>query len=495
MRHSLHCSTIVPSGAKWLLMLLLAVTAVLRAEQVGTPIDIGSRRELFVDRLLVERLDGLAHKMHEPRSAGPALTFDRPYEGAFVGYVTVLQDGSTYRMYYRGLPAVRSGQADHSLATEVTCYAESTDGIHWTRPSLGQFELDAGRDNNVILARSPACHNFSPFLDARPGVDAARRFKAVGGERGGLVAFVSADGLHWSKLQDEPIITRGAFDSQNVVFWSEHEQCYICYYRTFKRIGNQNFRWITRTTSKEFLNWTEPVDMDMGDAPPTHYYTNQTHAYYRAPHLYLSFFARFIPGRQVLTPEDVKRLGVVGDYFHDVSDACLMTSRGGNRYDRALPEAFVRPGRGAANWTSRTNYPALGIVPTADGMMSMYIQRNYATPSHYLERLVLRPDGFASIHAGADSGEMITRPVVFAGSRLTLNVSTSAAGQVRVEVQNADGAPLPGYALADCTPVVGDDLDLTVAWKQGSDLAGLAGKPVRLRFVMAEADLYALRFR
>jgi hypothetical protein len=465
------------------------------AEDLGA-VRIDSRRELFVDRHLIQRLDGVSLQLHEPQPAGVALSFDRPYEGVFAAYVTVMHDGGTYRMYYRGLPATRAGQADHSLGAEVTCYAESTDGITWTKPSLGLFEVGGGKDNNVILVRAPTCHNFSPFLDTRTGAEPTQRFKAVGGnKRIGLIAYVSADGIRWSKLRDEPIITQGAFDSQNVVFWSEHEQTYVCYFRTFKRIGGENYRWISRTTSTDFLNWTDPVEMDMGDVPPTHFYTNQTHTYYRAPHIYVSFFARFMPGRQVLTKEDVSRLGVVGDYYHDISDACFMTSRGANSYDRTFPHSFVRPGRGAANWTSRTNYPALGTVPTNDGMMSMYIQRNYATPAHHLERLTLRPDGFASVRAGFNMGEMITRPLIFKGKELVLNVSTSAAGELRVEIQNVDGTPLPGYALGDCNPIIGDEIERVVTWKNGSDVANLAGKPVRLRMVMNETDLYAIQFR
>lgn len=477
-------------------LLVCSVFSAVAAGGHSDTIRIDSRRELFVDCHLIANLDGLHLQLHEPRSAGVALRFDRAYEGVFSGYVTVIEDDGTYRLYYRGLPATRSGQADHSLGAEVTCYAESTDGIHWTRPSLELFEVGGSTDNNVILARSPACHNFSPFIDKRPGVEPEHRFKAVGGNRKtGLIAYVSADGIRWSKLRDEPIITQGAFDSQNVVFWSEHEQCYICFFRTFKRIDGEGFRWISRTTSKDFLNWADPVEMDMGDVPPVHFYTNQTHPYYRAPHIYLSFFARFIPGRQVLTKEDITRLGVVGDYFHDVSDACLMTSRGGHRYDRTFPQSFVRPGRGAGNWTSRTNYPALGIVPTGDGMMSMYIQRNYATPSHHLERLTLRPDGFASVRAGFEEGELISKPLIFTGKELTLNVSTSAAGQLRVEIQETNGTPVPGYALADCKPIVGDQVDRVVAWSNGSDLSGMANRPVRLRIVMSETDLYSIRCR
>ncbi len=160
--------------------------------------------------------------------------------------------------------------------------------------------------------------------------------------------------------------------------------------------------------------------MHFGDVPAEHFYTNQTGPYYRAPHLYVAVFARFMPGREVVSKEQAARLGIVGSYFSDLSEACLMTSRGGDRYDRTFMESFVRPGQGEANWVSRTNYPALGIVPTGENEMSLYVQRHYAQPSHHLQRLTLRSDGFVSVNAPYRGGEMVTRPLTFSGKQLTL---------------------------------------------------------------------------
>ena len=89
---------------------------------------------------------------------------------------------------------------------------------------------------------------------------------------------------------------------------------------------------------------------------------------------------------------------------------------------------------------------------------------------------------------------MITQPLTFTGDRLGINFSTSAAGDIRVEIQNPDGQPVPGFALEDSADVFGDEIDRTVEWKNGSDVSGLAGRPVRLRFVLKDADLYALKF-
>ena len=125
--------------------------------------------------------------------------------------------------------------------------------------------------------------------------------------------------------------------------------------------------------------------------------------------------------------------------------------------------------------------------------MSPNARRRKRAP--YCADTVLRIDGFVSLHAPLVGGELVTKPMVFAGNQLVLNVSTSAAGSVRVEIQDLDGRPLPGFAMADCHEVYGDDLEQAVAWKGSPDLGTLAGKPVRLRLEVKDADLYSFRFQ
>ena len=476
-----------------LLMLLVVLQPVMGTGNDAPVIDIGSRLELFVDDTLIDQLQGAQLRLNHPVDAGVAIKFDRPWEGAFSGYVTVIKDGPAYRLYYRCLPiAGKDGNEN-----EATCYAESTDGIQWTKPELEIYELMGTRKNNAVLAHSPPfTHNFSPLLDTRPGVPAAERFKALGGTKpSGLVAFVSPDGLRWTKLRERAVITQGYFDSQNVAFWSEAEKQYVCYFRTFKTIAGKGVRWITRTTSKDFINWSEPVDMTFGEAPPEHLYTNQTHPYFRAPHLYIGIAARFMPGRQVLTDEQARAINVDSGYFKDCSDNVLLTSRGGVRYDRTFLEAFVRPGIGPANWTSRTNYPALNVVPTGPDEISLYVQHHYGQPTHHLRRYTLRTDGFASVNAPYQGGELVTKPFRFTGRNLVINFATSAPGGLRFEIQDQERKPIPGYTLEESVEVIGNEIERVVSWKNGADVSRLAGKPVRLRVVMKDADLYALRFR
>ena len=456
-------------------------------------LDIGTRRELFVDGFLIEDMQGIAQlRMHHPQPAGASLRFDQPWEGAFSGYCTVVKDGDRYRLYYR------AWGDSNARDDAVTCVAESDDGITFQRPDLGLYEVRGTRKNNVILADDTAVHNFAPMVDDNPAAATDQRYKALADHRDdrgrALAAFVSADGVRWQRMRDEPVITKGAFDSQNVPFWSAHEGCYLCYFRIFVN----RVRSISRTTSDDFLTWTEPVQMQYGDTPPEQLYTNQTLPYFRAPHIYIALPGRLLPNRQVLSDEEGKALGVHDHkgrgYWLDCSDAVLMTTRGGNRYDRTFMEAFVRPGRDRRNWTSRCNYPGRGLVQTGEDEMSMYISRHNAQDGKYLERMTLRLDGFASLYAGYAGGRTQTKPLTFSGSQLVLNYETSAAGHLRVEIQDEEGAPIPGYMLDECTPLIGDEIERAVTWGDTTAVASLVGRPVRLLFELKDADVYALRF-
>jgi hypothetical protein len=456
-------------------------------------VDIGSRLELFTDNYLIDKLDNVSLKLHEPIDKGSVLNFDKSWEGPFSAYCTVIKEQDIFSLYYRGVPtAGKDGRAD-----EHTCYAESKDGINWTKPDLKIYEIDGTLNNNVVLANAvPVTHNFSPFIDTRENVHPKQKYKALGGTgKSGLIAYVSEDGIHWKKLQDKPVFTEGVFDSQNVAFWSESEQQYLCYFRTWTESGYSGFRSVSRTTSKDFVNWTKPIQMEFGDTPFEHLYTNQTSPYFRASHIYIAVAARFMPGRKVISEEEAKELNVNPKYFNDCSDAVLMTTRGGNKYDRTFMESFIRPGIGLQNWVSRSNYPALNIVQTGAEEMSVYVNQDYAQPSAHLHRYSLRIDGFASVHAPYKGGELITKPIYFAGEKLFINFSTSAAGFVKVEILDFDGNKIEGFELENSSEIIGNEIEKVVSWKGNPNLKDLNGKPVRLRFVMKDADLYSIKFK
>ena len=469
------------------------------ATDLRLPIDIGSRLELFVDDYLIESTEGVELRLHSPRFAEKAISFDRPWEGVTSGVVTVFKDGDLYRMYYRGdsseperyvVPSLlRKGEQVIPAHEEVTCYAESRDGITWTKPNLGLFEFQGSKENNIVWTEHS--HAFAPFKDANPAPPSSQRYKAFGIERrdgkGTLVGFVSSDGIHWSKIRDEPLLTDGAFDSLNLAFWDPVRKHYVAIYRDFWH----GVRSIKHATSRDFIRWTPGEWASFGDTPPEHLYTNAAQPYFRAPHIYLSFPMRFHPWRTFHADAPTPGL----------SDGVFMTSRDGVHWDRRFLEAFIRPGRDQRNWIQRTNVTAPNVVPTGPDEISLYNHRNYTSPSHYYQRLVLRTDGFVSAHADYTGGDLITKPLVFEGENLVLNYATSALGSIRIEIQDQDGHLLPGFSLQESPVIFGDQIEREVDWKRPASrtdrgpLSRLAGRPVRLRFVIKDADLYSLQFR
>jgi len=174
------------------LLLLFGISPVYA--QNSSTLNIGSKRELFVDNHIIEKLDNTHLKLHHPKEVGPKFAMDKPWEGGYSGYTTVFKDGDLYRMYYRGYPV--------NASNSYTCYAESRDGIHWHRPNLNIVEFAGSKDNNIILANISESHNFSVFLDTKPGAPESERYKAIGrqkvkGKQLGLIASSDLSASRW----------------------------------------------------------------------------------------------------------------------------------------------------------------------------------------------------------------------------------------------------------------------------------------------------------
>ncbi len=138
---------------------------------------LGSRRELFVDDYLIDELDGATLKMHQPTAQEVVIVCDEPWEGNTSAYFTLFADGDRFRMYYRG--SHFNEETKKAAHPEFTCYAESQDGIHWTKPKLGLFEFNGSKDNNIVRAGEDT-HNFTAFKDANPQCPPDAQYKALG---------------------------------------------------------------------------------------------------------------------------------------------------------------------------------------------------------------------------------------------------------------------------------------------------------------------------
>ncbi|MHC4878109.1 MAG: glycoside hydrolase family protein [Planctomycetota bacterium] len=440
------------------------------------PLSIGSRLELFVDDFLIDSLSGdAALKVHQPKPGEVVLVTGEPWEGNTCAYYSIFRDGDVYRMYYRGSDGDVKKQ--RTLHPEVTCYAESRDGVNWTKPKLGIHKWEGSKDNNIILT-GLGSHCFVAFKDANPAAPPEARYKGISRGRPhgkkGLYVFQSPDAIHWTLITDEPVITEGAFDSQNLAFWDPITKQYVGYHRTF----TNGVRSIMTCTSPDFVTWSKPQLLQYPEGTPNqHLYTNAIRPYERAPHIRIGFPTRYRPSDSQVEP-------------------IFMASRDGLHFQR-WNTAVIPPDAPKERDGNRSNYMANGVVTRSDNDRELLVygsEAYYEGPDSRLRYFTYRVDGFVSVSTGDRSGELLTKPLTFSGRSLTLNYAAQKSGSVRVELQSADGKPISGFSLDACVPLTGDEISQNVAWKSGPDVSSLAGRPVRLRFSLQNADVYSLQF-
>ncbi len=480
---------------------------------------IGSRRELFVDRFLIERLEGGATlRQHRPVPREVVLSDDRAWESS-IGYFAALEVGGEFRLYYR---AAHHGTGEAAQG-EAMCLAQSRDGITWEKPVLGLFEYEGSAANNLVLGgdlrKFPATRSwrgqlgseiawrgdFVPFLDSRPGVPPQGRYKAlIRGCRGfhqiasrrwdyGMYPFESPDGLHWTLLADRPVITRGKFDSQNLAFWDAAHGRYVAFVRDTwggreepSALPGEDAEWVSSRLcrdvrvafSEDFIHWSDPVFVSYPGDIPRQLYTNAIAPYPRAPHLLLGFPTVFYPEGSQTEP-------------------ILMASRDGGCSFTRWPEALIPREAPHERDGNRSNYLAAGLVRGNAREFYLYATEGYKEgPSRRLRRFTCRVDGFVSVSASDCVGWLTTPPLVAEGRELWINAVTSPGGGVRAALLDEAGAELPGFGLKECVEFRGDAVDTRIGWKASSPGSALeSGRPIRLRFELRAADLYSLQFR
>jgi len=357
------------------------------------------------------------------------------------------------------------------LHEAVVCYAESRDGVRFDKPGIGLVEWRGSPENNLIW-KGVGSHNFTPFRDGNPRSPDEIRYRALAragkrsGHKRGLLAFESPDGVAWTLSRDEPVITQGAFDSQNLAFWDAYRGEYRAYWRIF----TDGYRAIRTATSQDFFTWENETDLTYPeDTPREHLYTNAVQPYFRAPHLFIGFPTRYLPkeGQRV--------------------EPILMASRDGVRFER-WEEAVIPEDAPEDRAGNRSNYMAWGMVelPGKPGEISVYATESYfGKKPGRLRRFVYRTDGFVALRGGAEGGTVTTVPLRSRGNRLVLNYVVRSGGRLAVSVLG-EGGEVVGQA--EVGP--GDAIASAVAWENEPDLSG----PFRLRFFLRNADLYSYRF-
>ena len=470
--------------------LLFAVQLATAAEPL-TLGEHGTQRELFVDEhMIADMTGGVKQFLHKPEPKEVVFITDAPWEGNTSAYYTIFRDGDLFRMYYRA--SHWDTETKKETHREVTCYAESRDGIHWVKPKLGLFEFNGSRENNIVVD-GLGTHCFVAFKDGNPACPPESRYKGISRGRPvgkkGLYVFESPDGIRWKLMRNEPVITEGEFDSQNLAYWDAHTLHYREYHRSFVN----GIRAIMTSTSSDFIHWTKPVLLTYQEGiPMQHLYTNAVQPYGRAPHLFIGFPTRYLP-------EEGQRV-----------EPTLMTSRNGLLFHRWL-EPVVPESAPKDRGGNRSNYMAWGLVeiPGRPNHLSVYATEAYYTgPDSRVRRFEYRKDGFVSLRGDAQGGVLNTKLFKLGpqAGRLTLNYSANQSGQVRVGLYQPNGTAIPGHSLSECQPLTGDQLNQTVMWKSIignnvgkaiTDISHLSRKypAVRLRFELKNADLFSLQFQ
>ncbi|MBT3272201.1 MAG: hypothetical protein HN368_03525 [Spirochaetales bacterium] len=494
--------------------------------------NLGSKRELFVDPWLIDILEGSAlHRLHEPIPRNIIFRTDAAWEGNRGGYSTIFEDNGLFRMYYFNHQSEIIEEPPGTFREELEplriAYAESNDGISWLKPELGLFEHNGSKKNNYVwMGVGPShtgTHGFAPFKDTNSNAAPDEQYKALGtlygqGAEPGLYSMYSPDGFHWQLSQESPVMTCGKFDSQNLAFWDTETRRYCSYVRNFHKGKQDNevadnrdmgIRDIRVCYSDDFIKWSEPEMLTYTGSADEALYTNQVTPYYRAPHIKLGFPARYVErdwtkSIELLPGLENRKLqsAVSPRYGTVVTDTRFMASRDGSSFYK-WPQVFLRPGPQLdGNWTYGDNYQCWGLIETPSDIegappeLSFIASENYrpGTPTVF-RRYSLRVDGFASVWANTFGGVLVTKPLTFSGSELFINFSASASGRIRVGIEHPDGRAIDGFRLVDNVESIGDDLDRQVYWKGGRNPGEFAGSPVRLRFDIKDADLFALQFR
>ncbi|MES2597367.1 MAG: hypothetical protein V4662_18605 [Verrucomicrobiota bacterium] len=515
----------------------------------------GERTILLVDDQDVLYRPGTIRKVVQlnRHSPDPVIPPDKPWE-AMLGWTSVHRDAETgkHQLWYQ---AYQERRVEDKVMKNVVCYAESMDGITWTKPNLGLFPFYEEKDTNIVLIGERGGYGErycnSVVVDERDS-DPKKRYKMAyydwvpaEGEKGGSgthVAF-SPDGVHWTKY-DGGIVSKASFGSKGreapfadeSVYVEEHlpdgrvrrawrnpmsmsDALDVFYDPRLERFVGYGKMWtpwqdgtlgykhaMGRMESQDFIHWSKPeliLTVNDRDAPQLEFHTSPVFFYNG---MYLSM-------NQIL------------DRSVGSMDAELMSSRDGRRWDRSLAGCFAiprgEPGSFDAGSIITNGTPVIlekemrfyygGYRGTAIGGVGLNEQKVGGKDYHSGVGLATTPrDRLAAISINPESpvkaqkkdkpkiintiGHVTLKPQDLSGVKaVTLNADASK-GRVRLEILNEDGYRLHGFTKDEAVPLKGDSLAHAPRWKD-KQISDLPPGRYMLRIHLEKADLFALTLK
>ncbi len=455
------------------------------------PIDVG--RQLFVDDFLIER-STLTRTFHKPRkySGNPVLKPESELElNGELNDAAVPKSGGLwwdpqekiFKLWYE------AGWI-HTI-----CYAISKDGIHWERPSL---DVRPGTNQVLPLDLTPDSWTVIPDWDA---ADPQQRYKMYMHPpgNGGAICMTSPDGIHWTKR-----VTATPSGDRSTAFYNPFRKKWVYSLRSgTPGRGRSRHYW----ESDDFMKgatWSvdEPAFWAAADNQDIVDPTSGGHA----PQLYcldaVAYESIMLGMFEIHHGPPNQECSKVG--LPKITELDLAYSRDGFHWHRPDRTIDIRAERKDV-W-DRGYVQPLGNICTIQGDTIYFYysafrgdtkrtERNWMKNGMYHDGAMgvalLRRDGFASMDGGADSGELLTRPVTFNGSRLFVNTATQN-GELRVEIVDADsGQPITPHTAQNCRPVKLDSTIAEVSWRGTENLNALRGRAVRFRFILKNGSLYS----
>jgi len=521
-----------------MIALLPAVLAHAEDKPAATAVlDIGDRRQVFIDKTFLPESKGVELCVHPPRKTGEwTIKPDRPWETGGIGpYSSVMKVGDTYHIWYHAMDTV---QWDSGHKNGAICYAKSKDGIQWDKPDLGLAEYKGSRRNNIVIGHGAIGFNIGQdggmvFLDPTAPEDQRFRMAARFGEENedseGIHIYSSGDGIHWKRTHTAVVTARPQqkghhLDSQNVLFSDGRIGKYVAYVRKNRMDPGSQGRTIARGESDRLGGFPvvqdmpivygpEDDDLHHDKTPVVDFYMSAAIQYPWADRAYFMFptaYYHYIGGALGEFPKDVPtNAGPLDSRFAASRDGITW-----QRYDR---RPFVPLGmKSEFDWASAR--VIWGLVPDVSGR-EMYLYYRASDWQHgwdrdernkklltgaglgadkniaVISRLISRRDGFVSVRGAYTGGEFTTAPLRFDGARLTINVDTSATGIAQVGILDDTGKEIEGFAAGQCDRIhTCNEIDRTVTWNRNNDASKLAGRMIRLRFLLTNCDLYAFQF-
>ena len=519
-------------------------------------IEIGSQKQLFLDDYLIESMAGVKRTLNPATKVqnNPVICPDRPWEGNNLHYGCVFYDEAQglFRMWYTastvtpsetvrqftqpdaGLTAAPLEQEKPNSTEPIVCYATSTDGYNWEKPSLGLVKFKGSWENNILKPENWVQAKGGIFVDPNEK-DSAKRYKVLSQRTKRRTEnslecywnlYTSPDAFNWTADENNPVIQQGGlpkvrtrgvygqkiqFDAsgvKQVVNVEEHEQSYLwgptafmgwdeirgCYAVHMENCQHKRCplgkRVIGRAESPDLIHWTSPQTIiipDPDDPPNLQFYSMWATTY---EGFYIGMLWNFLREEQLfIWPQ-------------------FVFSRDGIHYDRRYREPFI-PLSAEPEYDSVAIYAQQPIVHNKQ-IFTFYNGMNYrerrlaevggSGPTGALGLAVTPLDGFVSLDSTGGTSdsyaEVVTRPFRFSGNQLQLNIEvpSGTAGDVKVEILHSDHFPIVGFSFDDADSLTQTDIANRATWRGNGDLRPLQGEYIKLKFYLKNAKLLAFQF-